>query len=158
MYAALELTMRPWSEIFSKVIAIAPQHGIRIVAISRRDYPGSSPLGAEDIGLMLGSDEGKAEYLTKRGLEYLRFIDAFIQEQSLPALSTSDGNRTGGVALVSWSLGNAFGNAALASVSKLEAGAQGRISKYLRSVIIDGALPCPLEELCVSHHVIVVQR
>ena len=99
---------------------------------------------------MLGSDEGKAEYLTKRGLEYLRFIDAFIQEQNLPALSTSEGSRTGGVALLSWSLGNAFGNAALASVSKLEAEAQGRISKYLSAIIVEGAL------LRVNHHVIAV--
>ncbi|TEB32932.1 hypothetical protein FA13DRAFT_1731453, partial [Coprinellus micaceus] len=137
--------------MFSKVIALAPKNGNRIVAISRRDYPGSSPLGQDDIRLMLGSGEDKAQYLEKRGLEYLKFTDAFIQQHSLPAPTISEGNATtGGISIAGWSLGNSSGLAAVASISKLESGSRARISRYLRCLIFEDppvvALGEPLPE------------
>ena len=116
------------------------------MAISRRDYPGSSPLEQEDIHLILGSDEEKAQYLEKRGLEYLKFIDAFIQQHNLPAPAISEGYATTGISIAGWSLGNSFSLAAVANISRLESDSRARILRYLRYLIFEGKstrLTCP---------------
>ncbi|EAU83888.2 hypothetical protein CC1G_11982 [Coprinopsis cinerea okayama7 len=120
--------------IFQKVLDLAPKSGLRIVAINRRDYPGSSPLSTEQLNCATGSDEEKAGYLRDRGLEYLYFLDRFIQLKGLPLIS-EDGKQ-GGVALLGWSLGTSFSTAAIASAPSLEDEVKDRLAKYVRASIL----------------------
>ncbi|KAF6745998.1 hypothetical protein DFP72DRAFT_640877 [Ephemerocybe angulata] len=86
------------SYVFTKILDIAPAHGIRVVCINRRDYPGSSPLSQQDIKTLEGgTDQEKADYLSNRGLEILEFIDKFAQQERLPTIRTG---KTGGFALL----------------------------------------------------------
>lgn len=122
--------------IFQKVIDLAPKANLRIVAINRRDYPGSTPLSPKHLASISGSDEAKAAYLCDRGLEYLYFVDRFIQLKALPAIS-EDG-KSGGVALLGWSLGASFTTAALASTSRLDIESKERLRKHLKTIILQG--------------------
>ncbi|TFK25402.1 hypothetical protein FA15DRAFT_687009 [Coprinopsis marcescibilis] len=118
--------------IFQRVMDLATQSGLRIVAINRSDYPGSSPLSAEDIGLISRSDAERVSYFRKGGLELVHFIDMFIRVNKLPEIS-EDGE-TGGVALLGWSLGNSFTLSGITHASELADDAKDRLSKHLRSV------------------------
>lgn len=108
-----------------------------MVAINRRDYPGSSSTHASELSTLEGgSDEQKAALLRKRGVEIGTFIDRFILQNGILPIS-ADG-KTGGIVIVGWSLGVAFALAALANVDILPSDAQARFATYLRSVILEG--------------------
>ncbi|KAI0666401.1 hypothetical protein C8Q78DRAFT_984281 [Trametes maxima] len=123
------------SPIFEKVSKLAGPAGLRFVAINRRDYPGSTPLTAEDSGVLAsGTDEQKAAFLKARGVELATFVDRFAEQNNVPAIS-ADG-KSGGFALLGWSLGNAIALAAVANVDALSAPSQARWSSGLRSLIL----------------------
>ena len=122
---------------FQKVLKLAPTSGLRIVAINRRDYPHSSPFSPAELDAMAtGSDTDKAIFLSCRGLEIMTFIDKFIQQYDLPAIS-GDG-KTGGVALAGWSLGNIVTCAAASSAERLSPNVKFRLAKYLRALVLQG--------------------
>lgn len=112
------------SPIFSRAIAAASKHNIRLVAITRRDYHGSSLLTAEDIKASLeGPTEKRLQAFAERAEEILLFIQEFITINNIPPISSSGG----GFSLSGWSLGNmqgfsvlGFGNLYPDIVRKLE--------------------------------------
>lgn len=116
---------------------LAPASGLRFVAITRRDYPGSTSFTPAELAVLSNSTDGeKAGFLRDRGLEIAKFMNIFIQKHNLPPISR-DG-KSGGVALLGWSLGNAFTLAAISSADMLPADAKTRLGSYLRAVIIQG--------------------
>lgn len=118
-------------------MALAQGSNVRFVAVNRRDYPGSTPLPAEDTALLTsGTDEQKAAFLKARGVELATFVDKFIERNEVPPIST-DGH-TGGFALLGWSLGNAIALAAVANVDSLSATAQARWTSGMRALILHG--------------------
>ncbi|KAK0499101.1 Alpha/Beta hydrolase protein [Armillaria luteobubalina] len=131
--------------VFQKVLDVARSKGVRFVAIQRRPFPGSTPFTAEELNVVLtgGSSEADRDaQITARGHEIASFVDAFIQKFKLPALS--DDGKTGGVALLGWSVGGAFPLAAVASSGTLPADVQARFSSYLRSLIVYESAPLVL--------------
>ncbi|EIW56131.1 uncharacterized protein TRAVEDRAFT_39145 [Trametes versicolor FP-101664 SS1] len=123
------------SPIFEKVMALAQGSNIRIVAVNRRDYPGSTPLTTEDTAILAsGSDEQKAAFLKARGVEVATFIDLFVERNGVPPISP-DGH-TGGFALLGWSLGNAIALSAVANVESLPPAAQDRWTSGMRALIL----------------------
>lgn len=123
--------------IFEKVMALAQGSNIRIVAVNRRDYPGSTPLTTEDTAILAsGSDEQKAAFLKARGVEVATFIDLFVERNGVPPISP-DGH-TGGFALLGWSLGNAIVLSAVANVESLPPAAQDRWTSGMRALILHG--------------------
>lgn len=123
--------------IFEKVMALAQSSNMRFVAVNRRDYPGSTPLIAEDAAILAsGSDEQKAAFLNARGVEIATFIDLFVERNEVPPISL-DG-RTGGFALLGWSLGNAIALSAVANIDALPSAAQDRWASGMRALILHG--------------------
>ncbi|KAI1787185.1 hypothetical protein LXA43DRAFT_975377 [Ganoderma leucocontextum] len=121
--------------IWDRVIALAPKAGVRFVAVNRRDYPGSTPLSPEEIGVLSsGTDDQKADFLKARGVEFATFVGLFAEKDSLPPIS-ADGS-SGGFAVLGWSLGCAFALAAVAAVDALPAPAQARWKNGMRSLIL----------------------
>ncbi|KAF5310310.1 hypothetical protein D9611_012031 [Ephemerocybe angulata] len=115
-----------------KVLNIAPTHGVRVVSINRRDYPGSSPLSQQNIATLAGgTNQERDEHLSARGLEILAFIDNLLNEKHFQL--SHDGN-TGGLALLGWSLGVSHVLAAVANAQLLGGAAQQRFT-------IEGANP-----------------
>ncbi|KAF6757952.1 hypothetical protein DFP72DRAFT_889486 [Ephemerocybe angulata] len=137
------------AKVFQKVIDLAQASSVRIVAMNRSDYPGSSTLSEKELTLLSGSEADCVLYLSNRGADVLAFVDGFIQENRLPAIS-EDG-QTGGVAILGWSLGSSFAIAALASALKADSAVQSRLAKYIRALILEDpasvALGVPMPEL-----------
>ncbi|PBK63889.1 hypothetical protein ARMSODRAFT_893703 [Armillaria solidipes] len=128
--------------IFQKVLNAARSKGVRFVAIQRRPFPGSTPFTAEELNVILtgGSSEADRDaQIAARGHEIASFVDAFIQKFKLPPLS--DDGKTGGVALLGWSVGGAFPVAAVASSSTLPTNVQTRLGSYVRSLIVYESAP-----------------
>ncbi|KAI0635407.1 Alpha/Beta hydrolase protein [Trametes polyzona] len=123
------------SAVYEKVISLAGDHGIRFVAINRRDYPGSTPLATEDTStLTSGSDEQKAAFLRDRGIETATFIDRFVQQFGVPPISR-DG-KSGGFALLGWSLGNVAALSAVTNIDALPDDARQRWAAGMRALIL----------------------
>lgn len=123
--------------VFANVMSLAPVFGLRFVALNRRDYPQSTPYSSAELTVLSnGTDAEKTTFLQDRGIEIATFIDTFIQQENLPAVS-SDG-KSGGVAVLGWSLGNSFTIATIANVDTLPAAVQQRLGSYIRALIMQG--------------------
>ncbi|KAI8973116.1 Alpha/Beta hydrolase protein [Trametes punicea] len=128
------------SRVFQRVMSLAGPAGVRFVVINRRDYPGSTPLTPEDLKLVTsGNDEEKAAFISDRGIEFASFIDHFIQHNEIPPIS-EDG-KSGGFAIVGWSLGNAVALSAVANLDALPAPAQSRWASHMRGLVLHEAPP-----------------
>ena len=124
--------------------------------MNRRDYPGSIPLSAEDIGVLgSGTDKQKADFLKARGTEFATFIDLF-SENSLTPISAD--SSTGGFAVLGWSLGCSFALATVAAVGALPTPAQARWKDCMRSLILQGTSRAPPPHHIVANLIRILSR
>lgn len=121
------------SPIFNRAIALSGEYNIRLVAITRRDYPGSSLLSDEDVQTVIdGPTEKRIQALAERAEEILLFIKQFIDINNIPPISTNGG---GGFSLCGWSLGNVQGLSVLAFGNRYPDLVE-KLSPYLRNYIL----------------------
>jgi pimeloyl-ACP methyl ester carboxylesterase len=129
------------SPVFKRLFPLAATYNLRIVAISRRGYPGSTPRSPIELDIIARGDANiKIQVLGDGAREIAVFMDKFIQEQAIPRPS-ADG-RTGGVALCGWSLGNVQGLAFMALGHDDPPGVVERLEPYLKTYIIYGNIFC----------------
>ncbi|TBU38724.1 Alpha/Beta hydrolase protein [Dichomitus squalens] len=134
------------SPVFRRVIALSPAVGVRFVAVTRRDYNGSTPYTAHELNaLQNGSNSDKQAFLRARGLEIATFIQRFIQENSLPAPSSDE--KTGGIGVLGWSLGASFAVALVANLQTYPTLIQKTLGQYLRALILQAAVCRPWPSL-----------
>ncbi|KAF9060017.1 hypothetical protein BDP27DRAFT_1430547 [Rhodocollybia butyracea] len=128
--------------IFKRLLPLHSKFNIRVVALSRRGYTGSTPftLGERAILEEEGSvaEDAKAEFLEMRGVEVLHFIDGFIQRSTIPAVQESERGCRGGLTLVGWSLGSVFTFAAIAHVDSrfVSDDMRTRFGQYIRAYLM----------------------
>jgi len=121
--------------IFNRVQQLAKDTKLRIVAINRRQYAGSTPISDAEAALLVsGSDEQKAEVLAARGVELALFIVALVKQESIPPISTD--REGGGVALLGWSSGNVATLAMVANTEKLPSDMKTCLATYMRALIL----------------------
>ncbi|KAI0755094.1 Alpha/Beta hydrolase protein [Daedaleopsis nitida] len=120
--------------IYDKVFALAQGADVRLVAINRRGYPGSTALSAEDMAALAGTDEQKEAFIQARGLEVATFIDKFIEVNDIPPIS-EDGT-AGGIALMGWSLGCCVSLSVVSHIRSYPQSVQKRLGAYLRAHIL----------------------
>lgn len=124
--------------VFQKVMALAANYGLRIVGINRRDYPGSTPFSHSELAVLSGgSDDERADFVRARGLEIATFVDRFIENQGVPPIS-EDG-KSGGIALLGWSLGSAFVLSTISCCDTWPTELQSRLKTHLRALILQCA-------------------
>ncbi|GJE99279.1 alpha/beta hydrolase [Phanerochaete sordida] len=122
------------AHVFEKLATVAKSSGVRLVAIMRRDYPGSTPIPPADVeSISTGTDDDRAAYLRARGIEIAAFVDKFVETHNVPPPTAS--GKGGGFAILGWSMGSAFANAAVVNADALNEAAQARFSRYMRSLI-----------------------
>ncbi|TFK59482.1 hypothetical protein BDN72DRAFT_730434, partial [Pluteus cervinus] len=125
--------------VFNKLLELAPDNGIRLVAINRRGYPGSTPF-TDSEAAVFGEDvseERRLEFAKNRAVELLAFIGAFIKNENLPPASQNEGGTaTGGFSLMGWSLGSAVTFTTLACIEEAPIDVQKLVSENLRGVIV----------------------
>ncbi|KAI0313227.1 hypothetical protein OF83DRAFT_1175873 [Amylostereum chailletii] len=121
--------------IYNRVSTLAATVDLRIVAVNRRAYGGSTPFAPEETALYLSEKaEDKLQFLSDRGAEFATFVDLFIQKFNTPPIS-ADG-KTGGVALLPWSAGNGPILCALGNIKQLAPDVQTRLSAHIRALIL----------------------
>ena len=121
--------------IFQRLKPLAPEYGIRLVLVNRRDYPGSSPYADEEIqSLRTGGDEAHKKFNRKRAEEFATFLSSYIKNERIPPTSAEGG----GLALLGWSSANVLTIALLANLDQLPEHQKNDIEPYLRSFIIFG--------------------
>jgi len=87
------------------MLPCAARSNVRLVFLNRRDYPGSSPLTPDERARLGSLDvQTRATALRSLGGEIGAFLAWFVRSQGLPPVTTIDGVRVGGIALVAWSL------------------------------------------------------
>ncbi|KAJ6506415.1 Alpha/Beta hydrolase protein [Mycena vitilis] len=122
---------------FQRLSALAQSNYLRIIAVNRREYPGSSPYSPEDLAIFARGDETqRASLLEQQGRDLALFMDGLIGKLSLP--------ETGGIALIGWSMGTLFLLSLLSSIDTLPTDSQARLSSFVRTVIL---LQTPLHSL-----------
>lgn len=123
--------------IFQRVISIAPSFNLRIVAINRRNYGGSTAFSKEEMSQLRGGTfEQRTSFCVDRGVEIMTFIDKFVNKYNIPPLSSD--RRSGGFALLGWSLGSQITCAAISHVDKLSEECQNRLGSRLRALVLHG--------------------
>ncbi|KAI9449323.1 alpha/beta-hydrolase [Lactarius psammicola] len=117
---------------FARILALAGKLGARVVAINRRDYPGSVPFSEEDRALLLSTihdtpaaSENADRYIKARARELYDFLTQLVKLEELPINS---------IVLAGWSLGTAFVVPFLAHAPSFESSGAG-LSQYIRRVI-----------------------
>ncbi|KAK7055271.1 Alpha/Beta hydrolase protein [Favolaschia claudopus] len=128
--------------VFQKLMDLAPSQGVRVVAINRRPFPGSTPFTDAELNVIYTGGSGDAERQTQldnRGREISNFIVNFITQNRLPPIS-NDG-KTGGAIILGWSVGAPYAMAALSSADSLPLASRVVLAAYLRSVVIYEAAP-----------------
>jgi pimeloyl-ACP methyl ester carboxylesterase len=137
--------------IFKRLLPLKNQFNLRIVALSRRGFPGSTPFHPSERTFLTGdeeaqaaaSEETKSKFHTLRGVEILRFINGFIQRAGTPPIHTNvvDGKVSGGIMLVGWSMGSTYSMAAISSMDSplLSDEMRDRLGSYLRVLVLLGA-------------------
>ena len=129
--------LTPRTAVFEKVLEKATSHNTRFVAITRRDYNGSTAYSTSDLSdLQNGPETAQTSFFQARGLELATFIETFISKNDIPAPS-SDG-KTGGIGVLGWSLGNTFTVSLLANIESYPNSTQTTLAKYLRAAIFQG--------------------
>ncbi|KAI0312766.1 Alpha/Beta hydrolase protein [Amylostereum chailletii] len=141
---------------FKPMLSRAHAANIRVVAVNRRPYAGSTPLTPEEASkATVGSDQEKEEYLNARGVELATFIDLFIQKNELPPADIDGKN--GGVVLLPWSSGHGVVFSAIANLETLPGATQLRLSAYIRRTILfeppSTIAGLPIPPSTWSHHI-----
>ena len=127
------------AETFKRIVPFASKYNLRIVRINVRDYPGSSPWSKDEIDTIREKRENAKDLIVGMGQELGAFVTWFIKTQNIPALSlNSERHESGGVSVLSWSLGNSLSLSLLAHVDKLSDDSKDLLGRYLRSIILLG--------------------
>ncbi|KAK7053764.1 AB hydrolase-1 domain-containing protein [Favolaschia claudopus] len=114
--------------VFQRLNPVAKSNGLRVIAVNRREYPGSSSFSDEELAkFATGTDAERATLLEQQGRDLAMFLDGLITDH-LP--------QTGGVALVGWGMGNLFLMPLVACISTLPEATRKRLSSFVRSIIM----------------------
>jgi len=127
------------SGTFEPVQALAKAANVRFVAVTRRNYRGSTPFTEEELKVVNnGPEEEKTAFIVKRGVELLTFMDKFLQEKKVPLQPLQEG-KPGGIAIVGWSLGNTVTLSAIANIKSAAPEVQQRLRPLIHTLILHEA-------------------
>ncbi|KAJ7476999.1 hypothetical protein B0H11DRAFT_1307126 [Mycena galericulata] len=122
-------TGAPGSSSKYTTLILVHGHTFHSICINRREYPGSTPHTADELGVYAsGSDEERTSLMNEAGVNLALAVDGIIQECKLPS--------AGSVALVGWSLGNAFTLGAMASILSLPPETKIRLQSFVKTIIV----------------------
>ena len=126
--------------IFRRMFPFAKKHGIRLVAINRRDYAGSTPYTPLEHDRLMGTDEpAHRAALLQEGQELATFLEHLVRALDIAKVHTAqDGTRTGGLAVLGWSSGNLPVLSMLGNALDLPQSQQDVLRDYLRTSVIYG--------------------
>ncbi|KAG6889205.1 hypothetical protein C0995_002665 [Termitomyces sp. Mi166 len=121
--------------IFQRLANIANSRQLRIIALNRREYPGTTPYTDNERRVVReDSFEERKSFLQAQGNLIALAVDGLIQQLSLP----------GRVAAAGWSLGTTLLLSMYCSISKLSDDVQQRLKKSVRTFVLLETATYPL--------------
>ena len=132
------------------MLALAPEHHLRLIAVNMRDYPGSTPNTKEELEDLGNSDpQRQAKYIKSAALQIGTFVAKAITLLSLPAPSSD--KDVGGVTVLGWSSGTLYMSSLLAHAADLPKEDKVLLEKYLRTVVMFGvSVPSLFDRSCLT--------
>ncbi|KAK7679653.1 hypothetical protein QCA50_017365 [Cerrena zonata] len=129
------------SGIFKPSFAYATRNNLRLIAVNKRDYTGSTLYTNEELAELTSSDEVvRIDFMKKRVVELANLM-IWLIENDIVLEPTQEG---GGLSFATWSSGNCLAMPFLALVPELvDERSLGLIRKYLRSYIMYDAPTFP---------------
>lgn len=111
---------------FKPMLDQAHDFGFRIILPNRRLYPGSTPYTKEEVDALQAdkSVDDRTRAFLKQGEYLLKFVNNVIAEHKLQS-----------VLLVGWSLGTAFLNATVASITTVGEDLRSNLRKTVKSIV-----------------------
>ncbi|RPD55341.1 hypothetical protein L226DRAFT_491832 [Lentinus tigrinus ALCF2SS1-7] len=134
---------------FKKLLPLAAEHNARVIALNRRDYPGSAPYSEAERAVLarvaaaspdsLSVLEEAREFMRERGREVYDYLLHLVKCDRIPPIQGVGQNAKGGIVLAGWSLGAIWSLAFIvhaSSFSSLEVDLSVDLSKYVRRVVL----------------------
>lgn len=107
--------------------------------VNQREYPGSSGFYPEELSHLHGNDyDAQLAVLKGFGLELAVFLSRFIEFHDIPRPAIRDGRRTGGMAILAWSLGNMTLFSFLAYGHEYRTEVREVVEQYVHTAIVYG--------------------
>ena len=133
--------LHPTPEIFKRLFPLAKQHKLRIVALNRRDYDGSSLFSPAELRVLNGPDSlAHADFLNARGSEIANFLAWLVNKENMQLISVHDDNKqSGGVVVLGWSAGNITTVAFLANMDTYPDPVRSVLDSHIRAQFIYGS-------------------
>lgn len=104
------------------------------MTINRREYAGSTKYSDEDLKEL---NAGEKTFMERVGLETARFLLWFAETRQIPKISTD--RKTGGLAVMGWSMGVPLSTAVLGYPEVIEEHLYTSLEPYFRRLILYGA-------------------
>ncbi|KAJ8469392.1 hypothetical protein ONZ45_g16907 [Pleurotus djamor] len=121
---------------FDALHDLAHRHGLRLVIINRRHYPGSSPYTPEELTEMADGEKAFARLASNIAM----FLVTFIEANHIPPVK----DNRGGLAVLGWSIGCVTALSLLGTPKTMLAGNDhSTLLPYLRDVILYDPPPTP---------------
>ncbi|RDX41295.1 hypothetical protein OH76DRAFT_1412218 [Lentinus brumalis] len=129
---------------FKKLLPLAAGQNARVIALNRRDYPGSEPYSDDERAILArlataspDSPAAKAEareFMRERAREVFDYLVDLVERERIPPAQGDGEDAKGGIVLAGWSLGAIWALAFLAHAPSLYS-PQLDLCKYVRRVI-----------------------
>lgn len=78
-----------------------------------------------------------------QGLELAKFLEYLAQTHNIPKVGEVEGKKVGGIALLSWSMGNIWSVSLLGNAHELPSDTKRILGDYLRTVVFYGEPSSP---------------
>ncbi|OCH88675.1 hypothetical protein OBBRIDRAFT_779689 [Obba rivulosa] len=125
--------------VFRRMFPFAATHNLRIITVNKRGYVGSTPFTSKELDALRGPVEQQREAVEALGIQLAHFIAWFIEKEKIPPtsrLAEGNGARTGGFALVGWSVGNIVTFSLMANADKLPEQTRRLFELYFSAFIV----------------------
>jgi hypothetical protein len=112
---------------FEPIQSLAPEANLRIVALTRRGYIGSSPYTESELQ---GFQEGTREALEGLMAVLVAFMRTFVEKEKIP--------RRGGISIMGWSIGNLTTMSLFSDPGVIDGETRSFLEAYLKDIILYG--------------------
>jgi len=116
---------------FRKLIPDAFANNVRLIILNRREYSGSSQYTDAEIDDLLA---GRKCFMERLGLQVANFLLWFVQTHNIPRVSSD--RKSGGLAVMGWSLGNTTSLAFIGQPDVIPKELYQKLTPYMKDVIL----------------------
>lgn len=113
--------------------AHATTNDARVITVQRKDYPGSSAYTDAELDDL---KNGSKSTLDGWAVLMANLVNYFVDNLSIPKIS--DDRKTGGIALVGWSMGSATAMSIISDIDIIPKDLHPVLEAYIRDVVLYG--------------------